>query len=211
MLGTHSPAFGNYQTLAPAARSPHARVSIPMLGSPYPNWVSHLPTGVSISHTGGPIPILGSPSPCLGLHLHAGSPSPYRVSHLHAGVSIPVPGVPHALGLHSDLLDSLGQLWSCPGGVSVHRPPPEASSCMWDISRDLSLPLWSLPQVQLCPATPGLVVLERLQFCCFQEFRHLSRCPPEPMVLLDQKQSAFPTLRPIPPPLLRQGDACQVC
>lgn len=179
-----------------------------MLGSPSPYWGLCFPYWGPHSYSGVPITVPGSPSPHRGLHLHT------RVSISIRGLPSPCWGLhpcawgSHALGLHSDLLDSLGQLWSCPGGASVHLPPPEASSCMWHISRDLSLPLWSLPQVQLCPATPGLVVLERLQFCCFQEFRHLSRCPPEPMVLLDQEQSAFPTLRPIPPPAPPEAGGC---
>lgn len=123
------------------------------------------------------------------------TPAPGAVSP-HTQAPYPCPGA-----CTVTCLDSSGQVGGCLAGA-VHSPSSHRHSHLhlglWEGGG--SFPLWSHPQVQLCPARPGLAVLERLWFCCFQELGQLCGCPPEHLVLLNQKQSDFPTSPRIPPP-----------
>ena len=159
-------------------------VSIPTVG--YPLWGLHPHCGVSIPTAGPPSSTAGPPSPPRGLHPHygvsipaVGSLSPLWCLHSLSGVSTPLPGTPSLspgfpMPRASSVthVDSWARFGAAQEGLSVRLPPTEASLCLWTLMGDWSLPLWSLPRVQLCPARPGLVALERLRFCCFQELRH---------------------------------------
>ena len=152
---------------------PHSGASVPIVGSPSLLWGLYPPLcalhphsgasphcggihphcGVSIFHCGVFIPFLGSPPPLCSLH------SLYDVPTPDSRDPIPVPRVPHARGFLVTHVDSWARCRAAQEGFLFTFLPQRLPSAFRTLIGDWSLPLWSLPPVQLCPARPGWVAL----------------------------------------------------
>ena len=166
---------------------PHCALSIPILGPLSPLWGLHPHCGVFIPHCVLSIPTLG-PLPTVGVSIHTvGSPSsivgvfiPFLGSsllfwglHLHCVVFIPfmgspppIPGTPYLSpgfpmpGASSVThVDSWARCGAAQEGFVFTFLPQRLPSAFRTLIGDWSLPLCSLPRVQLCPARPGWVAL----------------------------------------------------
>lgn len=162
------------------ASIPTVGISIPTVHSPFPLWESPSPFRGLCPHCGVSIPIVGSlshtvcsPSPLRGLSPLWGYPSTLWGLHLHCGVFIPfmgspppIPGTPYLSpgfpmpGASSVThVDSWARCGAAQEGFLFTYLPQRLPSAFRTLIGDWSLPLWSLPRVQLCPARPGLVAL----------------------------------------------------
>lgn len=75
------------------------------------------------------------------------SPAPCRAPCAHAHIPVPTSGAlrmeasasraPCAWGFPGTCLDSPGQVRDCPRGVSVHLPPTDSATCVWDVGQGL--------------------------------------------------------------------------